>query len=116
MDGVYALDGFQFDDDATLQQQVQLKVATDSLAFVLEGDTSLLFDLKAIPAEFDDHAIPIHGLQQSRPYGSVHFNGAANDFLCQRFYIYNVGGHARCLSTKRAGFISSPFSRMAGPG
>jgi hypothetical protein len=48
-----------------LDQQVQLELAPDAPAFVLQVDTSLALDGKVCPAHLDEHALPVHRLQQT---------------------------------------------------
>ena len=83
MDRQYVLDCFQLDDNAVFDQQVQLELGADTLAFVFEMDVPFALELKVLPPDFKDQAFSVQGLQQSWSEGSVHFNGAANDLLGQ---------------------------------
>ena len=77
------LDGLQLHHNAAVDQQVQFEPTTDALPFVVKGDMLLAGDAKAFPPHFDEHAFPVHRLQQSRSEDPVYFNGAANDLLRQ---------------------------------
>ena len=71
----------------------------------------VVVDTKVFPPHFDDHAFPVHGLQQSRSEDPVHFNGAANDLLRQFLDFFKIGSHVRTRSTKHAGTFSRFFAQ-----
>lgn len=107
---MYPFDCFQLNDDAAFDQQIQFELAVDALPFVQQWDVPLALDTKVIPSDFDDHAFPIDGFQQTRTEGAVYFDGVANNSLCQLLDFRNSGSHVRCQSTYRAGSFSRVFA------
>ena len=110
VDRMYAFNDFQLHDEAAFDQKVQFQHAADALAFVLDGNTPLALDTKVFAPHLDDHAIPVHGFQQSGREGAVDLDGAAYDSLSQRFDFWNRGTRVRCGSTMRAGCCSEAFA------
>jgi len=83
-------------------EQIQFQIAIDSMSFVIEGNRPLVLDRELFLTHFDDHAFTVHGLQQAGSQRSVHFNGATNHFVRQRFDLFQAVSHIHGKSTNRA--------------
>lgn len=94
MDGVDAIYGLQFDNEATFDQQIQFQLRSEPLATIVEADTAIAFHEKACSFQFESQALAINCLQQARSKRSMHFDCAADYFLSQCLNIVVMTSHA----------------------
>lgn len=83
MDRVQAFDGFQFDDDRVVDDEIEFETTFDSLPLVVERNSLLTRNAKILALQLEEHAFLVDGLQQSRPERPMHLDGAADYFLGQ---------------------------------
>jgi hypothetical protein len=74
-----ALDRFQFDDDAILDQQIQAESAVEFDRFVHERHGFLLFKADAAEGQFVAKALFVRGFEKARAEELVNLDGGAND-------------------------------------
>jgi len=82
MNRVKALNGFQLDDNYSLDNQIYTERAINRHALVREFDAALGFEAQARSSQFDNHAIAVNRLQQPRAKFLMHLDSATNDFFC----------------------------------
>jgi hypothetical protein len=90
MDRVNLLDGFQLDNDAVLNQYVELEVGAHAMSFVCDGNSTFALGSQRGLAEFDEQAFAVNGFQQSRTKGAVYFNRATNNPITDQFDILRL--------------------------
>jgi hypothetical protein len=73
------LDGLEFNQETTLDQQIEPQRLLEHVVLVVDDDLLLLESGDASELEFTQEAPFVDALQQSRPHDPVHFDGGAND-------------------------------------
>lgn len=59
---MYAVDCFQFQDDAAFDEQIEPELGFDALPSVNKWNIPLALDTKVLSLDFDNHAFTVNGL------------------------------------------------------
>jgi hypothetical protein len=71
---------FDFNDKATIHENIEAQGFIELQAFVIDEDRSLLNCRDALQNELTHHAFFINALDQARTFESMHFDGRSDYF------------------------------------
>ena len=95
------LDGFQLDDDLSIDEQIEFEPGTHPNTLVLEGNAIAAFSRKPCASEFDEQTISINRFKQARAQNSMDLNRAAYDPLSKIVQNSVRNAHAHAESTNQ---------------
>jgi hypothetical protein len=75
-----SLNGLDFDDELTLDDEVEAVTELEANALVVDGEGLLPLKSQAPERQFVSKALLIGRLEQARPYGPMHFDAGAYHF------------------------------------
>ena len=77
------LDGFDFDDQAVIDNQVQFEVMRQSMPPVRKVHAALSLDTQLRSCDLNRKTLGINGFEQSGTEGTVHVDRTADNRFCQ---------------------------------
>ena len=80
-------DGFDFEDDFVFYDEIS-DVVTDELAFVVDGESDLLFKLDAAQGQFVGERDLVYSFKEAAAEGVVDFHGSTYYFIRKCFVEY----------------------------
>ena len=102
MYGQQPIDRLDPNNDLALYEKIDLQVAVNAIALVVEWYISLRLETKATFVQLNRETVLIRRLEQSRAERAVHLDGGANNLLGQIVELVTREAHASCRSTTRA--------------
>ena len=114
MDRSQLLHRLYFNDDALLDQQIDLQHLAQALAFVNDWHSPIVFGAQPAEPKFAMKAFGVNGLKQARSQNAMHFNGAANYLIGDTLDIVVWAKHPSMGSKACALWISRKTERYLG--
>jgi hypothetical protein len=102
------LHGFEFDQEAVFNEEVEAQGFVEGVALVFDGDDFLVYAVDGAQGEFADDALFVNGFDEARALEAVNFDGRAYDFVGEFVGFYKKGMHGGSFY-KRADFYRRIF-------